>query len=375
MKFAKRNRSKYVKNLPKGAIVSLAEGAKAEVAIVETILTPLTQKLLVELLQATQVARELGVQRQESPERRNRFKDKIVQDSPPTLEHFNIELVSYEEPNRPRKLLDVDAAHKTTAASDAFNEGYCNTSATITIRRATDEQAMREWAAVHDPRNAARTPYDLMNTTFGVEETHLRGQHILKLNTANANIKAGCPEKDLSRLAECDPYFPRMTILSYPNLKYIRYQDADTLNWFYNSFPLRGMNDPRGKFLPAGVATAVILSYKLALLHGEDIGTVKSIWQNYIRGEFPIDSGYKGLVELRDYILSGNVAGTVRGQNDVFQRAVYGYNMVKNYATMGTNNKYVDGARYQIDKGMIKPLLPKNGKTVKVKATKVRKAA
>jgi hypothetical protein len=280
----------------------------------------------------------------------------------------------YDGKGKNPMLLLIDGGHKTEGAVQAYKQGNRGVALTIIVHTAKHINEVRRFASYFDSRDAARTPSEQIYQTFG-EEANMFQTHIQFLNTANVNIRRGCPDEDLNRIAECDPYFKRGKVLSYSNLEYIRDRDMKTLQWFHHNFPSRSNGDALKRLMNSGIVTAIILTYKLALQKGESVGNVRTIWNNLMTGEFPQDSGYRALRELRDSILTAiKVGGGERVQGDMFQRAIHGYNMVRHFGTGKFQQAYEEGTRYQIDKGAIKVL--KSGKSVKLpKAKKLKKAA
>jgi hypothetical protein len=336
----------------------------------ETISMVAQDDLMRFLSKAINEARSLRVQRQASSDRTKGHLANLMS-TPPKMNFITVELAVIPQA-KGFLVLSMDGAHRTEAVIQAMELGRKDIRVNINICVVKDIDSAREWSTTFDTRSQMRTAKDQIDTTFG-EEADGKGGHIRLLNSALVNIREGCPNGDMSRIEECDPKFPRITILKYEHLRTLRDQYGDVLEWFHLHFPISSQN-LEGRLLSVGVTTGIILSYLVARKRKESLVDLLEVWRRYINGEFTVNNevveGYQGLRDLHRNILGvRSIGGTQRIQFDHFQRAVFGYNMVRNNASLN-GRSYRPGSHYRLGVGVIKT---KDDAAKKVVAKAVKK--
>jgi len=364
-------KSKYLTSVMRGQRILRYTGKRYPVTHVETISGHITKGSVQEIMSYLSNARDIGVQRLETLDRKIHFRDKLMSGK---LNSISVAIVVLRV-NGVLMLFLVDGGHKCTAIYEVMNSGVSvDVDVEIRVFEAVTEDDLREKASEYDPRSSARSAGDMIHTAFGLEESNKKMAHIRLLNTAMQNIRVSCPDGDMARMEECDPMFLRMRILSYEGLKHIRYNETDTLNWFYENFPF-----PSSKRRPinVGVFTAMMLTYKLALAGKipQKLEEVTTIWRNYSNGMMPVKSGYEEMVHLRDRIIgnpnSGGGGASKYYQRSYYHHAICAFNMVCNHGKANVQ-VFKDGSHYLVGKGLV----VKTNKIVKgpKKAKKAKKA-
>jgi len=353
----KRNVSRYIKDLPADATVIRHQEWNVPMAHVETISTIATEKLLLCMGKMTSAARVKHLQRQQNPEKVEDYKNEMT-GSYPMMNSIVVEVSVLR--GSPDHIYIQDGSNRTEAALLALQSGVKNIRLTILVRIADKAETQSKWGTLIDTRAQIRTTTDVIGTSMShygkpTLSKNVKMGHIRKVNTANVNILAGCPELDLGRLDECDPKFPWGSIVNYDNINATTTEHKDVLEWFGDNFSISSKTQKR--LLNAGVSTGIILSYRLAKFHKEPTDDVLRVWMKYLNGEFTHDGklldGFKGLHELHRRIIEDKpeAGGTQRIQSSYFQRAVFGYNMARNPSTK--DREFKIGARYQIGVGRI----------------------
>lgn len=284
-------KSKYIPNLPTNATVSSFK-TMAPFEPREAIFCQNPPPSLLQLIDnASEVARNYGIQRPAADWRVDHYEKEIAKGELKTLQ---VAVVQFRD-GKKLVLATEDGAHKCRAA---LQKGFKGVLVLLVFQVDTLDNA-RVLASKFDSRVGARSYANTIMYVYGAN-TEYSVAHIKFFTSAMLHLLVGTPGEDPTMVAESFPLFSgKLKVHDFWNVSRAKASFEPILKWFFAEF--RITRDAKSKLYNQGVLTAMLHSY---IVYGPE---VKAFWQRYITGS-NIEDG-SALQRLRDLLLSGRGGG------------------------------------------------------------------